>query len=136
MQYVVHRRLRCKSLSGAVNLPFGTLCTLNGEIIEKDGKPLFFATSENAHQYLARNDDGSGIERGRLTQEIQSRLRQKPNPKDEAKRLEAWSRIWNDEKLKPYKMREHPDHWLWNHAFFNADIATLQYILKVIEGGA
>ena len=54
MQYVVHRRLRCKSLSGAVNLPFGTLCTLNGEIIEKDGKPLFFATSENAHQYLAR----------------------------------------------------------------------------------
>ena len=122
MQYVVHRRLRCKSLSGDVNLPFGTLCTLNGEILEKDGKPLFFVMSENAHQYLARNDDGHGIERGRLTQEIQSRLRPKPNPKDEAKRLEAWNRIWDDEKLKPYKMREHPDHWLWNHAFFNAEI--------------
>ena len=136
MQYVVHRRLRCKCLSGAVNLPFGTVCTLNGEILEKDGKPLFFVTSENAHKYLARNDDGNGIERGKLTQEIQKRLQPQLNPKDEAKRVQAWSRIWNDEKLKPYKMREHPEHWLWNHAFFNADIPTLRYILKVIEGGA
>lgn len=136
MQYVVHRRLRCKSLSGDVNLPFGTICTLNGEILEKDGKPLFFVTSENAHQYLARNDDGRGIERGKLTQEIQQRLQPQRNLKDEAKRRRAWNRIWNDEKLKPYKMREHPDHWLWNHAFFNADIETLHYILKVIEGGA
>lgn len=136
MQYVVHRRLRCKSLSGDVNLSFGAICTLNGEIIEKDGKPLFFVTSENAHQYLARNDDGNGIERGKLTQEIQRCLQPQRNLKDEAKRRRAWSRIWNDEKLKPYKMREHPDHWLWNHAFFNADIEMLHYILKVIEGGA
>ena len=108
MQYVVHRRLRCKCLSGAVNLPFGTICTLNGEILE----------------------------RGKLTQEIQKRLQPQFNPKDEAKRVQAWGRIWNDEKLKPYKMREHPEHWQWNHAFFNADIPTLRYILKVIEGGA
>ena len=40
MRYVVHRRLRGPSLSGNINLPYGTVCELNDEVIEKDGRQL------------------------------------------------------------------------------------------------
>ncbi len=147
MRYVVHRRLRGPSLSGNINLPYGTVCELNDEVIEKDGRQLVYVTSENAHQYFSRDDDSRGLERGRLTQEIQKRLApppeipgmasaQRKKREDEIKRqIAAWTRIWNDPKLQKFKMREHADHWLWNHAFFNAEIEDLTYILNVIEGG-
>lgn len=139
MRYVVFKRFRDKCLCGNVNLPYGTVCELDGEVITKDGNALVVATSENAHQFFARDDDGKGLERGRLTQEIQARLRT-PEKRESAgeykRRQAAWARIWNDPKIQPYKMREHADYWLWNHAFFNADVETLEYILHVIGGGA
>lgn len=148
MQYVVHKRYRGLCLSGEANLPYGATCELNGEIIEKDGRPLVLATSENAHLYFARNDDGNGLRRGELTREIIAKLEPPPERRGEtatqnkkrkeeiAKQIAAWERIWNDPRIQPYKMREHADHWLWNHAFFNAEIETLEYILGVIKGGA
>lgn len=148
MRYVVHRRFRDKCLCGYVNLPYGTVCESIGEVITKDGKSLVIATSENAHQYFARDDDGNGKERGKLTQQIQELLRppkarewmpntevSKHNDKYE-KIKAAWERIWNDPRLQPYKMREHADYWLWNHAFFNAEISELKYILNVVKGGS
>lgn len=119
-------------------VPYGTVCESEGEIITKDGNALVLATSENAHQYFARDDDGCGLERGRLTQAIQASLRAPAKQESAAnrqKRQAAWERIWGDPKLQQYKMREHADYWLWNHAFFNADIETLEYILQVIGGG-
>lgn len=143
MRYVVHRRLRGQCLSGYVNLPYGTACELNGELIEKDGRQLVLVTSENAHQYFSRDDDGRGLERGKLTQEIQRQLAPPPESIERKKReaeikrqIAAWERIWYDPKLQQFKMREHSDHWLWNHAFFNAEIEDLTYILDVIKGGA
>lgn len=141
MRYVVFKRFRDKCLSGVVNLPYGTVCELDGEMITKDGNALVVATSDNAHNFFARDDDGCGLERGRLTQEIQAKLSPPPlNRRESAseykRRQAAWARIWADPKIQPYKMREHADHWLWNHAFFNADIETLKYILQVIGGGS
>lgn len=134
MQYVVHRRFRGRSLSGTVNLPYGTVCELNGEIICKGQKPLVVATSENAHQYFSRNDDGRGLERGKLTQQIILELRiRKGETKEEW--CARWEPIWNNPSLHRFKMAEHADHWLWNHAFFNAEIEELKYILKVAKGG-
>ncbi len=138
MRYVLFKRFRGMGLCGNVNLPYGTVCESEGEIITKDGNALVLATSENAHQYFARDDDGCGLERGRLTQAIQASLRAPAKQESAAnrqKRQAAWERIWGDPKLQQYKMREHADYWLWNHAFFNADIETLEYILQVIGGG-
>lgn len=140
MRYLVIKRFRGQCLSGTVNLPYGTVCERDGEMITKDGNALVVATSENAHQFFARDDDGQGLERGKLTQEIQTRLSPPPLGKRESKteyekRQAAWDRIWNDPELRPYKMREHADHWLWNQAFFDADVETLKYILQVIGGG-
>lgn len=73
MKYVVHRRFKDKAICGEVNLPAMTMCKeTNGYIFYGD-KLLCVATSENAHQFFARDDDDAGMLRGKLTQAIQKR---------------------------------------------------------------
>ena len=112
-------------MSSIVNLPYGTECELRGETIYHGGKPLCFATSENAHNYFSRNDDGQGERRGELVREIMGRL--KGNQA-------AWGRVWDDPAIRKYKRVEFADYWLFNHAFYNAPIEDLEYILKIVKG--
>ena len=75
MKYVVHRRFKDKAICGEVNLPAMTMCEeANGYIFHGD-KLLCVVTSENAHQFFARDDDGAGMLRGKLTQAIQKDAR-------------------------------------------------------------
>lgn len=157
MNYIVTKRFKGKSICGIVNLPYGTACELRGETIYHGGEPLCFVTSENAHNYFSRNDDGQGERRGALVREIMGRLtspraRRKPNPeyplaeyymtaKESAKReasrkarIEAWGRVWDAPAIRKYKRVEFADYWLFNHDFYNAPIADLEYILKVVKG--
>lgn len=127
MEYVAHRRFRGRTLSGDMNIPAKTELDCQGDIIFYDGKALCYATSENAHQYFARNDDGNGMLRGRLTQSIQKRL-----AKRDAQYQQRWSKVWSDPVCRPYKRPEHEDYWLWSHAFFNAGIGTLKHIAELV----
>lgn len=62
MEYIVHHR--CRELSAAgdrLNLPYGTrLNTIGDFIATAEGRAICFTTSELAHRYMARNDDGPG----------------------------------------------------------------------------
>ena len=72
--YIVKKRMRLEGIRGRVNLPYGTeVEAVDGMIIHK-GAAVCAVTSRNAHQYLARNDDGKGLERGALTMAITSTL--------------------------------------------------------------
>jgi len=126
MKYIVHRRFKEKAICGNVNLPYGTECESVNGMLYYNNKPLCVVTSENAHQYFARNDDGFGLDRGKLTQGIQNALKQEENHQ------ERWDRVWGDKTCAAYKRQEHADHWLWNHAFFNADLITLNYIAGLV----
>lgn len=157
MTYLVTCRFKAKTMSGTVNLPYGTVCELRGETIYYGGKPLCLVTSENAHNYFSRNDDGQGERRGALVREIMGRLtlpkvRHKPDPKyplaeyhmtdkESAKleasrkaRSEAWGRVWDAPAIRKYKRVEFADYWLFSHDFYNAPIEDLEYILKVVKG--
>ena len=125
MTYLVTRRFKAKTMSGIVNLPYGTACELRGETIYHGGKPLCFVASENAHNYFSRNDDGHGERRGELVREIMGRL--KGNQ-------EAWDRIWSNLSIRKYKRKEFADYWLFNHDFYNAPVEDLEYILKIVKG--
>ena len=129
MKYIIYNRFKKKSLSGEINLPYGTVCEEHSGVIYFGDKALVYSTSANAHQYFARNDDGQGIKRGKLLQEIMRRLNGKLNQA-------AWNRVWGDLSIRKYKRKEHADYWLWNHDFFNAPIEDLEYILKVVKGEA
>lgn len=124
MEYISFRRFRGKAFSGAVNIRSGTPAIERGGVLFVSESPICLISSENAHQYFARNDDGMGLERGRLTREIQKRLKN---------RKEKWSKVWEDPLCQKYKRKDHPDHWLWNHDFYNAPIEDLQYILDLIR---
>lgn len=72
MNYITHHRYRGLAACGErLNLPYGTELETAGDfIITKDGKPICYDTSEEAKHYFARNDDGRGLERGKLTHAI------------------------------------------------------------------
>jgi len=127
MQYITHRRFRGKAMCGEVNLPAMTACEEENNVIYCHGHPICYATSENGHQFFARDDDGNGMLRGALTQSIQKALEQ--HDEDHQKR---WDKVWDDPFCEPYRRGEHGDHWLWNHAFFNAEILTLRHIATVV----
>ena len=127
MRYIAHRRFKDTAICGAVNIPALTECIADNGTIYFNGSPLCFVSSENAHQFFARNDDERGISRGKLTQAIQKRL-----SKRDAGYQARWDLIWDDKLCQLYRRKEYDDFWLWNHDFFEADIEALRYIAKLI----
>ena len=67
MQYIAARRARFNAICGPVNIPYGTTVEAVDGFLERDGLRLCAATSESAHKYFARDSDGHGLERGKLT---------------------------------------------------------------------
>ena len=129
MKYIVHTRFKAKAICGEVNLPALTEVELKDNMLYWQDKPLCVITSENAHTYFARNDDGQGMERGRLTQAITKTLEN-----NDDKYQERWDKVWEDAICQKYKRTEYADYWLWNTAFYNADIEDVQHIYKLIGG--
>ena len=127
MNYIVHRRFKDKAICGDVNIPAMTEVEEVDGVILYDGKPICFVASENAHQYFARNDDGNGMLRGKLTQAIQKTL----SKRDENYQA-RWDKVWEDKVCQPYKRVEYEDFWLWNHAWFNAPIEDLRHIAQLV----
>lgn len=127
VQYIVKRRARFNSKSGPVNIPWGTSVDLVGEFLERDGAQLCAVTSKNAHEFFARNDDGQGQERGRLTMAIKDTLEQK-----DANHQARWDKVWEDPLCQKYRREEHADFWVWNHAFFEAPVEDLRHIADLV----
>ena len=122
MKYIVHRRLKKNTVSGPVNIPAMTELECRDGIIIYNGKNVCCENCETSHQFLTRNDDGHGMERGKLTQAIMKTLAQR-NGRD-------------DPEYQPYKREDDDEYWLWNHAFFNADIDVLRHIAELVGAKA
>lgn len=127
MNYITHKRFKAKAICGDVNLPANTECDNREGVIFCGDNPICYEASENAHQYFARNDDGNGMLRGKLTQAIMKEL----DKKDDQHQA-RWDKVWADEICQAYKREEYADYWLWNHDFYNAEILTLQHIATVV----
>ena len=133
MDYITIKRTRFNSISGPVNLPYGTEVECADGVLTIDGHPLCADRSQNAYEYFARNDDGHGLERGKLTQAIRKKL-EKRDKNHQAR----WDKVWTDPRCQKYKRAEHADHWIFNHEFFNAEIPDLRHIAALVgvKGGA
>ena len=129
MKFITYKRFHQTAICGNVNLPSGTVvdCDLSDNTIKYKGQPLCKLFSENAHLYFSRNDDGRGMERGALVRRIMNRLR-----KHDKLHQERWDKIWEDSLCQRFKRKDHPDFWVWNESFYNAEICDLQYIAKLI----
>ena len=125
-KYVCRKRARFNSLSGNVNIPYGTAIDCSGNMLYLDGKPLCSDHSQNAHDYFSLDDDGRGLERGDLVGRITKLLERKD--KDHQDR---WDKIWGDETSQKYK-RDMEDYWLWGHDFYGAPVEDLKHIANSI----
>lgn len=133
MEYITTKRFKTDAICGKVNIPYGTKLTAYGDLICLDPMhPLCYDHAQNAYDYMARDDDGRGLERGKLIQDIMSRLGKRES-RDDPKYQARWDVIWDDPTLRRFKRPEHDDYWLWNYDFYNAEIADLEYILNKIK---
>lgn len=128
MEYIAHRRFKNQAIFGYVNIPAKTLLYSKNGFLFKDDKIICADSSENAKQFFARNDDGQGLLRGKLSQKIISILSKRD--KDYQKR---WNKIWEDPLCQKFKSTQHQDFWVWNNDFYQANIFDLKYILSLVE---
>ena len=130
MQYVIYKRFKDSALCGLVNLKATLPCWESEGIIFYEGKPLCFAASENALCHFARDDDGKGLLRGKLISEIKRKL-----AKRDGAYQKRWDKVWTDPICLRFKRKEFDDFWIWNKAFYDAEIADLEHIVRLIEVG-
>ena len=134
IEYINRKRYKKKCIQGEVNLPFNTkfLCDDTGMIFYNN-RPVCYNTSQDAYDYFVRNNDGCGIKRGELIENILD-LTRNDRAKDKEKRERAWEILWNDDYIRnKFKRVEHTDVWLWNFDFYNASILDLEQILNKIQ---
>ncbi|MCD7732391.1 MAG: hypothetical protein LUH56_03005 [Oscillospiraceae bacterium] len=133
MEYITHHRFKGIGLCGKrLNLPYATKVTLEGDILKtKDGEPICFVTSENSKRHFSRNDDGCGIERGKLTYAIafgnrvcfENGRRQKFSD-SEILMLERHYSEW---------LRKDVSVILFNDSFFSADVGELEQLAERLK---
>lgn len=127
MLYVTVKRAKFKGISGPVNLPYKTQVECDNGFICKDGKKICRITSHNAHEFFSPDDDGNGLERGKLVQAIKKTLENR-----DAEYQTRWNKVWEDGVCRKYKRVEHEDFWLWNHEFFCAPMCDLWHIARLV----
>ena len=134
MIYVTHNRFKKLAACGeTLNIPYGTELETAGEfIITGEGKPVCFATSENAKMHFARNDDGMGLERGKLTWAIaySPRVRKDENGRQQRftdQEIELLERKW------AHFLRQDVEVILFNEDFFAAEVPELKELADALH---
>ena len=127
MEYITAKRFKRDGVGGHFNIPYGTKLEKIYGTLWLGVRAVCKSRSAAAHEYFARDDDGNGIERYRLSHAIIKTLggfNTKPD--------ERWEKIFEDELAQKYRRPEHQDYWLWNDDFFNAPIDDLKYLATLV----
>lgn len=134
MRYVTHNRYKEISACGErLNIPYGTeLETAGTFIVTPEGKPVCFTTSENAKLHFARNDDGKGLERGRLTYAIAYSKRGRQSADGAIYRFSDEEREILERDWQRF-LRQDVDAILFNESFFAAETEELQRLADALK---
>lgn len=127
MEYITAKRFKRDGIGGHFNLPYGTKLEKRDEILWHGDRAVCKAKSAAAHEYFARNDDGDGLERYKLSHKIINAL-----GGFNAKYDERWEKVFENDLAQKYRRPEHVDYWLWNDDFFNAPLYDLNYIATLV----
>lgn len=133
-KYVVRKRARFDSITGPVNIPYGTSILENGGFLyTADGRKLCAITSRNSHLYFSIDDDGNGKLRGALVSSICKALGIEGN-EPWVMKTELWDKLFSDSVCAKYRKKTVEDRWIWSHDFYIATIEDLRYINKLVGG--
>lgn len=131
MDYITIKRYKRNDASGQFNIPYGSvLKEFNGQLFYNN-KRVCSDHSAVMREYFARNDDGNGLKRGKLTQSIVNKLKIRLGETQE-EYDKRWEPVWNDPVCEKY----HKDHcenmFLWSIEFYNAPLLDLYHIAALV----
>ena len=113
-------------------LPTGTSIICDGEKALYNNKLICFINSVHSHECLVGNDDGYGMERGKLIEDIEKLIQ---GEQDFELRCDRVTALWEDDIAKKYVRYNDPSNpWLWDDSYFCADIDDLEHIKNIISG--
>ena len=124
MTYIAFKGFKKKSISGNTDIKKGESLEEKNKMLYYNKKPICFTTSENGHNFFARNNDGNGLLRGELTQQI---LQAMPTLEDE-----TLDKMFEDNICMKYKRGASEEDWHWNNEFYEASILELRHIATVM----
>lgn len=128
MQYICHTKYDKKAACGEyITFKQNAILETVGKFIAYGQKAICTITSEDAYKYFARNDDGKGLERGRLTHAI-AYSKRTPNEENSFRFTDEEAEMLETEYGK--YLRKDTDTIIFNYDFFNASIEDLQKIAK------
>lgn len=126
-RYVARKRARFNAICGPVNIPYGTVLQREGDFLLLNGRQICADTCQRAHDFFSQDDDGRGLERGKLVGAITAILERRDAAYDT-----RWQKVWNNSLCQKYKRPEHEEVWLWNNDFFNAPVEDLRRIAALV----
>lgn len=132
MKYITIKRFKRNNPFGNFNIPYGTpIEEVNGWLLAPNGARICRDTAALMREYFARDDDGNGLERGKVAHAIIDRMHIEPNEtKDHWQ--ERWNVIWEDKMCQKYKKDESETTFLWSIDFYNAPLFDLYYIARLV----
>lgn len=134
MKYITHNRFKQLAACGEpLNIPYGTeLETAGNFIVSPEGKPICCTTSENAKMHFARNDDGQGLERGKLTWAIAYSRRVRTGQSGRQQRFTEQEIKLLEDKWAHF-LRQDVEVILFNENFFAAAVNELQQLADALH---
>lgn len=129
MEYIAIAPMEGMTASGRrISVRKGEVFPVMGRFIATpEGRGICYTTSEQAHRYFARNDDGRGLERGSLTHAIAYKKRVKLGKGGNEQRFSDKEIKTLCARWEKYLVKDVPVI-LFNHEFFNLDVETLREI--------
>lgn len=91
MNYICCDKFDGLAIDGRLSIPEGAELTLTDGVLVFDGHKICYPSSANAYAHFSRNDDGHGLERFQLIQEINARIAKLRTERDDRIRAEAYN---------------------------------------------
>lgn len=130
MQYITTKRFKRKGIRDAFNIPYGTTVESQNGYLWYKGKPICSEKSAVMREYFARDDDGFGLKRSKITRAIINAMliRDGETKEDWQKR---WDILWDDAICNKYRKDYSETIFLWGIEFFNAPLLDLYHIASL-----
>jgi hypothetical protein len=130
MHYITIKRYKRQAIGGYLNIPYGTPVERRDDgLLYYHDTPICVWRSFASHEHFARNDDGRGQERGKLSHAIIKKLGGTHRPGEPTP---EWDAIWDDSIANSHRRKDHETTWLWDDSFFQAPMEDLRHIANLI----
>ena len=157
MEYIVCKIYDRKGIDGPMTLHPNTTLPAHASLIWNAGRRVCFITSQSAYDHFALNDDGQGKKRFSLTHNILnevgilksndyqnlSNITSNPNLTDKQKEIAIneldfkaerfFDEMKKDEEFNKLMNPLPNGDRVWNFAFYNAEIETLERLNALLE---